>query len=399
MKRWPTKPLGEILLSLETGSRPKGGVDGFIDGIPSLGGEHINRDGTFDWESIKYIPREFFLQMKKGRLRCGDILVVKDGATTGKTARVREDFPFEAAAINEHVFLLRTDNLVALPEFVGYFLSSPLGQQQILSNFRGAAIGGIPKDFVRYVHVPLPPLVIQQRLVRLMDEADELRKLRARADSHTAELIPALFYEMFGDAFNANACWPSHALGDLVEFASGGTPSKEKPEYWTGTIPWVSPKGMKDPEINDTEDHVSPLAFDLTGLRLIPKNTVLIVVRGMILAHTVPIRICRVSVSINQDMKALLPKMPLEPEFLRWSLQAQHGNLLNLISTAGHGTKRLETRLLSGLPILQPPLLLQSKFSDRVAEIRRLEADQAASRIHLEALFQSLLHHAFNGGL
>jgi type I restriction enzyme S subunit len=119
----------------------------------------------------------------------------------------------------------------------------------------------------------------------------------------------------------------------------------------------------------------------------------------MILAHTVPIHICRVLVSINQDMKALLPKELLEPEFLHWSLQSQHSNLLNLVSTAGHGTKRLDSERLREVPILQPPLSLQKEFSKRVKEIRKLEADQAASHSRLDALFQSLLYRAFQGDL
>jgi type I restriction enzyme, S subunit len=158
MKSWPTKPLGEVLLTLETGSRPKGGVGEIPDGIPSVSGEHINREGQFYWNTPKHITRDFYARMKRGRIQRGDILVVKDGATTGKTATVRDNFPFSEAAINEHVFLLRTDKTKALPEFVGYFLFGPIGQQQILSNFRGAAIGGIAQDFVCNVHIPLPPL-------------------------------------------------------------------------------------------------------------------------------------------------------------------------------------------------------------------------------------------------
>ena len=47
--------------------------------------------------------------------------------------------------------------------------------------------------------MPVPPLAEQERIVKLLDEADELRKLRAQADRRTADLIPALFHEMFGD--------------------------------------------------------------------------------------------------------------------------------------------------------------------------------------------------------
>ena len=214
MKRWPTKTLGELLLTLESGSRPKGGVGELPNGIPSVSGEHINREGRFYWDTPKHITREFYAGMKRGRIQYGDILIVKDGATTGKTATVRDDFPFREAAINEHVFLLRTDKTKALPEFVGYFLFSPTGQQEILTNYRGAAIGGIAQTFVNNVHVPLPPLEEQERIVELLDEAKELRRLRAEADHRTGVLVSALFNELFGG--------PSHKLKKLATVACRG---------------------------------------------------------------------------------------------------------------------------------------------------------------------------------
>jgi type I restriction enzyme S subunit len=248
--------------------------------------------------------------------------------------------------------------------------------------------------------VAVPPLADQKRIVELLDEADELRKLRANADLRTAALLPALFDEWFGDPLKNTSRWPSVPLGEIVDFASGATPPKENPEFWNGMTPWVSPKDMKTEEITDAEDHVSTAAFEETNLQLIPKNTALIVVRGMILAHTVPICICRVPVAINQDMKALLPtKQAIEPEYLRWSLQAQHAHLLNQVSTAGHGTKKLDSDKLRAVTIPVPPPPLQNQFALFVNEIRGLEAEQAGSARRLEDLFQSLLARAFRGEL
>jgi type I restriction enzyme S subunit len=51
------------------------------------------------------------------------------------------------------------------------------------------------------------------------------------------------------------------------------------------------------------------------------------------------------------------------------------------------------------IPIPVPPLTLQKEFAQRVKEIRELEAGQASSRVCLDALFQSMLHRAFNGEL
>lgn len=263
----------------------------------------------------------------------------------------------------------------------------------------GAAQPQITYANLSRVSIPFPPLAKQEQIVKLLDEADELRKLRAQADRRTADLIPALFNEMFGDLPKDSGSWSEVPLGEIVDLGSGATPSKGKLEYWDGKTPWVSPKDMKPDEIFDTEDHVSEVAFAKTNLTRFPKDTVLIVVRGMILAHTVPIRLCRVGVAINQDMKALLPRRPIEPEFLRWALQTQHSDILNQVSTASHGTKKLDSERLKTIRVPTPPLPLQKEFVARVSEIRELKADQGASRQRLDDLFQSMLHRAFAGEL
>ena len=153
------------LITLESGSRPRGGVRGILEGIPSLGGEHLNADGGFTFEKIKYIPEKFFKSLNYGQIRPNDILVVKDGATTGKTSFVGEDFPYESAAVNEHVFIVRVDPEVTFPKFAFHYLFSKEGQQQILSDFRGATVGGISRNFPLKVTVPIPPLTEQGQIL------------------------------------------------------------------------------------------------------------------------------------------------------------------------------------------------------------------------------------------
>jgi len=298
------------------------------------------------------------------------------------------DFPFVLGADGVKVLVPRKD---LSAKFGYYYLKSlTIPSHGYARHFRHL------KEF----QVPVPPLADQERIVNLLDEAEELRKLRAQSDCRTADLIPGLFDKTFGDPLKRTSHWVSVPLGEIVDFGSGATPPKETPEFWNGMTPWVSPKDMKTAEITDAEDHVSAAAFEKTNLQLIPTDTVLIVVRGMILAHTVPISICRVPVAINQDMKALLPtKRAIEPEYLRWSLQSQHAHLLNQVTTAGHGTKKLDSDKLRALTIPMPPLALQKEFTRLASAIRGLEAEQASSGRRLEDLFESLLQRAFRGEL
>ena len=139
---------------------------------------HLNADGSFNFEKIKYIPAEFFESLNTGRIYPNDIIVVKDGATTGKTSFVDSNFPHKDAAVNEHLFIVRVDRKVASPKFVFYYLFSSKGQQQILSDFRGATVGGISRNFPLKVTVPIPSLTEQEQIVseleRHLSVADEI---------------------------------------------------------------------------------------------------------------------------------------------------------------------------------------------------------------------------------
>src|SRR5438094_8511806 len=102
--------------------------------------------------------------------------------------------------------------------------------------------------------------------------------------------------------------WPSVPVGRIVPFVGGGTPSKEREQFWHGTIPWVSPKDMARRELHDTADHVTAKAVEQSATQVVPANSVLIVVRSGILLRRFPVAVARMAVALNQDMKALLPE-------------------------------------------------------------------------------------------
>jgi type I restriction enzyme S subunit len=169
-KGWQRVRLADLLAALETGSRPKGGAQGITSGVPSLSAEHMTRYGTFDFSDLRFVPRKFYEQMPKGHIKPNDILIVKDGATTGKSTFINDSFPYSEAVINEHVFLCRPNLERANPLYLFYFLWSSSGLTQIRTNFQGAAIGGINQSFTENVMVPLPPLDEQRRIAKRLNE-------------------------------------------------------------------------------------------------------------------------------------------------------------------------------------------------------------------------------------
>jgi type I restriction enzyme S subunit len=180
-----------------------------------------------------------------------------------------------------------------------------------------------------------------------------------------------------------------------VGFYSGGTPSKATAEFWEGSVPWFSPKDMKQPRLSDSADHVSDSVFSKTSLRRLPPGTVAIVVRGMILAHTVPISILDVSAAINQDLKALLPRRSIDPTFLAAMLRAQHATILAQVSTSAHGTKKLDTRVLEDIHIPFPSLDEQRRIAAILDAADDLRAKRRATIAALDTLTQSIFTDMF----
>ncbi|WP_206602525.1 restriction endonuclease subunit S [Cyanobacterium aponinum] len=197
---WANCMLDDLLITIQSGSRPKGGVKGITDGIPSLGGEHLTYSGGFNFSSIRYVPESFANKMTRGNIQEEDILIVKDGATTGKTAYVDKTFPFKKAVINEHIFICRASKLID-SKCLFYYLISKQGQDQILSNFQGSAQGGINLSFAPNTEVILPPLNEQKRIVA------KLEKLLAKVNESCDRLsrIPTIL-KRFRQSVLASAC-------------------------------------------------------------------------------------------------------------------------------------------------------------------------------------------------
>ncbi|MEM7940241.1 restriction endonuclease subunit S [Morganella morganii] len=184
--------------------------------------------------------------------------------------------------------------------------------------------------------------------------------------------------------------WGWARLGDIGTISGGGTPSKNNEEYWLGDIPWLSPKDMKVDYISTAEFNISELAVANSSVRIIPNNSILFVVRGMILAHTFPVAINKKEVTINQDMKSITSHL-FNMDFLLNLMKGMSRNVLSLVDRSSHGTCKLVSEKLFNLQIPLPPLSEQSRINNRIEELVSL-CDTLKSR--LQSAQQTQLHLA-----
>ena len=168
--------------------------------------------------------------------------------------------------------------------------------------------------------------------------------------------------------------YPSAKLLSLSYFRTGGTPSTAHPEYWNGSIPWVSAKDFKAFRFEDSEDHVTELAVAESTTCYVNRPAVLMVSRSGILQHTLPVMVTHKPTTINQDIKAFFPDDRVSVDYLGAFFDVFGSRLLLLVCKSGATVQSLNTEQLMDLSIPLPPLSEQRRI---VAE---LDAAYAAKR-------------------
>ena len=168
--------------------------------------------------------------------------------------------------------------------------------------------------------------------------------------------VPALRFPEFDGE------WGEARFGEIVDFSSGGTPSKGVDAYWGGNIPWISAASMHDDNITTSERTVTELGSK-NGTRVAAKGTVLMLVRGSMLYNRVPAGICQNEVTFNQDVKALTPKANETPEFLLTYIRAIESKLLAKVTGTGIGAGKLDTDELKAMYFYRPKRKEQQKIA------------------------------------
>jgi len=250
------------------------------------------------------------------------------------------------------------------------------------------------KDIFNFA-IPLPPLSTQEKIVEILEEADGLRKLRKEADEKMKDLIPSLFVKMFGDPATNPKGWEVKKLGEVCDIKSGGTPRRQKKEYWDGDIPWLGSTVCKDTVACSAKEFITKIGLEKSAAKIFKPKTTLIALVGATIGKTAFLTF---EATTNQNIAGLYP-LDLDcliPEFVFYFSQTLYPEFIKL------GEEKFRMANLSfirNLTILIPPLPLQQEFAARVEEIEAEKARQAESKAKLDDLFNSLMQKAFAGEL
>ncbi|MFI8741832.1 restriction endonuclease subunit S [Stutzerimonas zhaodongensis] len=392
---WQITRLAEVCQTAAGGTPLKSNKEFYEGGkVPWLQSGEVSQG---EISAAKTFITELGLKRSSAKLfPANTVVVAMYGATAGQVGILR----FESATNQAVCGIL--PNKTFIPEFLYYLLLSR--KSELVAQAVGNAQPNISQQKIRDMYVPLVTISEQRRIVFTLAQAfGKIAQARANAEENLQN-AREIFESYLQSVFTARGeGWAEKRLDEISTFSSGGTPSKTNEGYWNGEIPWVSGRDMKSTRLADSFLHISQSAVDESSTRLAPAGTLLVLVRGMGLAHGAQITELMVPCAFNQDIKGIHVDPSIIPRYLLFALRNRINSSDSVLSNAAHGTLKINSDELRKVRIPIPPLNDQQKAVKTidllVAETQRLESIYHRKIAALDELKQSLLHQAFSGQL
>lgn len=285
------------------------------------------------------------------------VLLAEDGGNFGSKEKPIAYRVSGKCWVNNHAHVLKPKEEIDVD-----YLCYSLMFYKVDGMINGATRKKLTQTAMKKMKIPLRNIVEQKKIVQQLNKIIEIREKAKKELNLLDNLIQARFVELFGDAVYNDKKWETDTVKNLCkEIYGGGTPSKVHPEYYKdGDIPWVSAKDMKTDVLKDSQIKINQLGVDNSTARLVPVNSVIMVIRSGILKHTLPVAVNKVPITVNQDLKVFIPGERILTRFLAVQFKMQEKDILSGVRAVT--ADNIEFNSLKQRRMIVPPIDLQQKY-------------------------------------
>jgi type I restriction enzyme, S subunit len=275
-----------------------------------------------------YISEQDYLKtLHRFSVEDRDFLVSCSGVNMGAIYQLKA--PFEKGIINQALLRIRLNKELVDDDYF-YYLFKELISRKITSGSGDSTIPNFPGlATVKNIEFDLPDKTVQQKIGKTLSALDSKIELNRRINAELEAMAKTLYdywfvqfdfpdgdgkpYKSSGGQMEFNKelnreiphGWEDGTIYDVGELLGGGTPRKNEPSYWNGSIPFFTPTDSQDSVfVIDTEEHITQAGLENCSSRLYPKGTIFITARGTVGT----INIASQSMAMNQSCYAIQAK-------------------------------------------------------------------------------------------
>ena len=277
-------------------------------------------------------------------------------------------------------------------QYLLYFLKSNIGKQMIKAKTSGSVRDNLKLNMLKEMTIPKRTVQEQKKCVVILDELKKIISLYTEKIGKYDELIKARFVEMFGSIHESTE-YLYVAVKDLTDVISGGTPSRDKPEYWEdGTIPWVKTTELQNNIIVNVDEYITEVGLNSSSAKLVPVGTVLVAMYGQGKTRGMTAYL-NIEACTNQACACILPSDRIDSMFMWKFFELSYEKLRNLAQ--GAGQPNLNGNMIKNFQVLVPPIELQKEYVDFVCQTAKSKVATQKALDETQLLFDSLLQEYF----
>ena len=245
---------------------------------------------------------------------------------------------------------------------------------------------------LKQIKIEVPSLDVQNKVVVILDRVQKLIDMRNNELASLDDLIKARFVEMFGSIHESTE-YPYVAVKDLTDVISGGTPSRDKSEYWEdGTIPWVKTTELQNNIIVNVDEYITEAGLNGSSAKLVPVGTVLIAMYGQGKTRGMTAYL-NIEACTNQACACILPSDRIDSMFMWKFFELSYEKLRSLAQ--GAGQPNLNGNMIKNFQVLVPPIELQREYVDFVRQTDKSKVAVQKALDEAQLLFDSLMQQYF----
>ncbi len=385
MSAFVQMPLAEVC-TIVGGGTPRRSNAAYFDGaIPWATPTDVTSLDSLFIDQTKEAITEVGLKESSARLVPAGTVLMTSRATIGYTAIATQPM-----ATNQGFANLICGERVE-PEYLAFWLRDQ--RERLIQLAGGTTFRELPKSTLKKVHIPLPPLAEQRRIVGILNRAAKIEQLKKRAQERLREFMPALFLRMFGDPVENPMGWKIQALGELCDMDRQGL----QPGNPVGArLPFVG--------VENVESVTGTIKFDTHSRVGTQKSTTFRFDERHLLYGKLRPYLNKVATPdfrgrCSTELIPLLPQNRVGRDFIAELLRREETVAYVMRTVTGSRMPRTDMSALMSMPVPVPPFELQRRFAEFVESARATRvlinsSHRAATRLTSSLMYRLLASDA-----
>ena len=303
------------------------------------------------------------LAEKRKKAYKGDLVIATTSENEEDVCKACAWLGEEPIAISGDAYIFRHHQN---PIYISYCFQSELFQSQKKKYITGTKVLRVNGDAMAKIHVPVPPLPVQEEIVRILDsfsslEAELEAELEARRKQYAYYRNELLTFERVVTVCIQDIC---------IRICSGGTPSSKRHDYYDGNVPWLRTQDIDFNVINQTSATISDEGLRNSAAQWIPANCVIVAMYG---ATAAKVAVNSIPLTTNQACCNLqIDETKADVRYVFHWLSNEYEHLKAL----GEGSQsNINAKKVKSYPISLPPLEEQRRIVSILDRFDKLTND------------------------